>query len=363
MGLRENFSQAVKELTGGGREEPKKYVEGMKKAVAENDDTELRADGRSVKKNTTENNIHGAPFSKGSERTDTMRPQPGELNFNIKNIPKNDASQYTDDEFDLAMGSFTGNTGNETSGTENITGIGESFFGAPTPVQESIPEPQEKIYNQYEYERRTSAAEKIREEPPRDSDNERTAEQIYENLNKYTSSYQTPPDDRERRNRPIEPEDSSELTVISRNTVVTGNIRSFANMSIDGNIKGNIDTTKNIDLNGNVEGNLTCNNASMRIAQVKGNLQMKGSVSMQSDTILVGDLNSTYADINGKIQGNIDVAGKAEFKKDSVIFGDISASLITVAEGAVIKGYVDTTFLSKEESKNIFPDNIAISDL
>lgn len=156
--------------------------------------------------------------------------------------------------------------------------------------------------------------------------------------------------------------DDDEITVISRNTVIDGNIRSFANMSVDGNVKGNIETTKDIDLNGKIVGNIACNNAQMRTSQIQGNIQMKGNAYMERDTLLIGDLTSTYANVNGKIKGNLDITGKAELKSDAVVFGDISASTITVNDGAIIQGYVSTTFLNKEESKNIFPDTITIGE-
>jgi cytoskeletal protein CcmA (bactofilin family) len=157
--------------------------------------------------------------------------------------------------------------------------------------------------------------------------------------------------------------EDNELTIISRNTVIDGNIRSFADMSVDGDIKGDVETTKDIDLNGKIVGNITCNNAMMHTAQVQGNVRMKGNISMKRDTLLMGDLMSTYAEVNGKVKGNLDVVGKADLKGDAVVFGDISASTITVEDGAIIQGYVSTTFLNKEESKNLFPETVVINDV
>lgn len=154
----------------------------------------------------------------------------------------------------------------------------------------------------------------------------------------------------------------NEITVISRNTVIDGNVRSLANMSIDGDIKGDVETTKDIELNGRIVGNMTCNNANMITSQVQGNLMLKGSVEIGRDTLLIGDLNSGFASINGKVKGNVEIAGKAEFKADAVIFGDISASTITVDDGAIIQGYVSTTFLNKDESEKIFPEFVEIGE-
>jgi cytoskeletal protein CcmA (bactofilin family) len=100
----------------------------------------------------------------------------------------------------------------------------------------------------------------------------------------------------------------------------------------------------------------------MHTSEVQGNVRMKGNISMKRDTLLIGDLMSTYAEVNGKVKGNLDVIGKADLKGDAVVLGDISSSTISVEDGAIIQGYVSTTFLNKEESKNLFPDTVVISN-
>lgn len=153
-----------------------------------------------------------------------------------------------------------------------------------------------------------------------------------------------------------------ETTIISKNTVIDGNIRSLANMQIDGNIKGNVETTRNIDMSGKIVGDITCNNAGMNSAAMQGNVSLKGRMRMDRDTILIGDLSSQYADINGRIRGKLDIVGKAELKRDAIVFGDINASTIAVTDGAIIQGYVNTTFLSKEDSRNVFPEAISLDN-
>lgn len=155
--------------------------------------------------------------------------------------------------------------------------------------------------------------------------------------------------------------DSYEVTVISRNTVIDGNISSFADMNLEGNVKGSVNTTKNIDVSGKVVGDIVCNNASMKGSSMQGNISSKGQIHMDNDTILLGNINAQYADINGKIKGNIEVGGKAELGGDAVIIGDINASTISVLDGAVIQGYINTSHLQEDTSK-IFPESIAVGD-
>ena len=154
--------------------------------------------------------------------------------------------------------------------------------------------------------------------------------------------------------------ETEEITVISKNTIIDGNIRSLANMQIDGNIKGNVETTRNLDMSGKIIGDITCNNAGLNSAAMQGNMSLKGRLRMDRDTILIGDLSSQYADINGRVRGKLDIVGKAELKRDAIVFGDINASTIAVTDGAIIQGYVNTTFLSKEDSRNVFPDAISL---
>lgn len=156
--------------------------------------------------------------------------------------------------------------------------------------------------------------------------------------------------------------ENEETTVISKNIVVNGGtITGFANVHIDGGVKCDVRITKDVSVTGKVVGDIECNNAVMAGSSVQGNVASKGQLRMDRDSVLLGDIASQYLDMNGRIKGNIDVSGKAEFKTDAVIVGDISASTITVLDGAVIKGFVNTTFL-QESQTNVFPDAITVTE-
>ena len=163
--------------------------------------------------------------------------------------------------------------------------------------------------------------------------------------------------------RPQEPPyfETEETTIISRNTIIDGNVRSFANINIEGSVKGDVQITKNANLSGKVVGDLECNNAVMTGSSMQGNVLSKGQVKLDRDSLILGDIAAQYLDMNGKIKGNVDIGGKAEFKTDAIIFGNINASTITVLDGATIQGFVNTTFL-QETATNIFPEAIALAE-
>lgn len=306
MGLKENFSQAVKELTGGAKEEEKKkyaQVNDLKKAMDDEEESIPSVDAAS------------SSIQTAAEVTDTT------------------SAPYFRDS---------------SAAVEPLTAEEEAAFSRNTAYQQPAPSAQQQSYsNQYSQPAPSYQQPSAYQQPA-------GYYQPQQPVNTYAAqgySTQIPPT-----------MDNDEMTIISKNTVIDGNIRSFANMNIDGNIKGNVETTKNVALNGKIVGDLTCNNANMQTSQIQGNVHLKGGVVIERDTLLIGDINSTYANINGKLKGNVNISGKAEFKADAIIFGDISASTITVDDGAIIQGYVSTTFLNKEESVNIFPDAISIGE-
>jgi cytoskeletal protein CcmA (bactofilin family) len=153
--------------------------------------------------------------------------------------------------------------------------------------------------------------------------------------------------------------EAEETTIISRNTVIDGNIRAFANVSIEGSVKGDVKITKDITMSGRVVGNIECNNSNLMGASMQGNVVSKGQVQLDRDSLLLGDISAGYVNINGKIKGNVDIGGKAEFKSESYILGNISAATITVIDGANIQGYVNTTAF-RDTTQNVFPESVAI---
>jgi len=343
MGIKENFSQAVRELTGAGKEEKrndnKATVDGMRNAVAADDTSEFMA---------------------VSEPT----PEPAPMVDEFEEIERRAAMAA--ENLNRQQNAFTQGEYNPNQAAQAQPAAAPQQFAQEQP-QFTAPQPQpvqqpqqyaQQQFSQQQYAQQFAQAPFTQTPPP----------YFTQSAGGQTPPPVTPPPvvHQEPRSFSTAPylsqANDNETTVISKNTVIDGNIRSFANMSIDGNVKGNVETTKDIDINGKIVGNIACNNASLRTSQIQGNIQMKGNAFMERDTLLIGDLTSTYANVNGKIKGNLATTGKTELKSDAVVFGDISASTITVDDGAIIQGYVSTTFLNKEESKNIFPDAITIGD-
>ncbi len=399
MGIKDNFQQALRELTGTDKEtdeqkHDKQPIEAMKNAVS-TDTTEF---------DTVDDSVQYAEIQRrAAAAADEYDRQQNAFNsgeYEDPNVVPGQQQAYgPDDDENMTMN-------RNSSGTIPFVQTPQPGIAAvppppqsqqqtppPPPVQPQQPQPEPVYQQQNTYQQQNAYQQQNTYQQQNAYQQQNTYQQqnAYQQQNPYRqqsgyqqqelnmgfgnqqqSRRQAPPPhsdpaseqsaifSAQRYARPSS--DDDEVTMISRNTVIDGNIRSFANMSVDGNVKGNIETTKDIDLNGKVVGDISCNNAQMRTSQIQGNIRMKGNAYMERDTLLIGDITATYANVNGKIKGNLSTTGKSELKSDAVVFGDISASTITVNDGAIIQGYVSTTFLNKEESSNIFPDTITIGE-
>lgn len=95
------------------------------------------------------------------------------------------------------------------------------------------------------------------------------------------------------------------------------------NVLVEGTkIKGDIQTESSIRLDG----------------EVNGNVKSSSKVVIGKNGILVGDLSSLEADIEGVINGTIRIEGLLVLRASAAINGDIECSRIQIEDGAQFSG-------------------------
>jgi cytoskeletal protein CcmA (bactofilin family) len=152
---------------------------------------------------------------------------------------------------------------------------------------------------------------------------------------------------------------ADEMTVISKSTMIVGDIRTLANITIDGNVRGKVDVLKDANIRGMLIGDLVCSNTEMKGSSIQGNVFAKGSTYIDNDSILLGDLTAQFASIDGKVKGNIEIGSKIELHPNAIVAGNINTNTISIADGANIKGFINTTFL-KEHGDSAFPKQVVM---
>lgn len=155
---------------------------------------------------------------------------------------------------------------------------------------------------------------------------------------------------------------ADEMTIISKSTMIVGDIRTLANITIDGNVRGKVDVLKDANLRGMLIGDLVCSNTDMKGSSVQGNVFAKGSTYIDNDSILLGDLTAQFASIDGKVKGNIEIGSKIELHANAIVAGNINTNTISIADGANIRGFINTTFL-KEHGDSAFPKQVIMENV
>ena len=133
-----------------------------------------------------------------------------------------------------------------------------------------------------------------------------------------------------------------DTSVISRDTIITGNIVSNSDLTVLGQVKGDISAKGHIYICGSVDGQITCDSLAMSSCTVEGNVMAQSGIIQDADSTLVGDVQSSNITAAGKIVGNVTVENCLSLKTTAVIIGNLSFRDLSVEQGAVLRGEIAT---------------------
>ncbi|WMJ88035.1 bactofilin family protein [Anaerocolumna sp. MB42-C2] len=143
------------------------------------------------------------------------------------------------------------------------------------------------------------------------------------------------------------PRDSSdEVTVITKGTILTGNITSEGSLEVMGTIKGDIECQGKLSIVGLVTGNCIAAEVYIGAKRFEGSITSESSIKVGLGTVVIGDVTGTSCVIAGAVKGDVDVSGPIIIDSSAVIKGNIKAQSIQVNNGAVIDGFCSLSYAS-----------------
>ena len=142
---------------------------------------------------------------------------------------------------------------------------------------------------------------------------------------------------------------AADATVISKGTVITGDIKSDSDIEMYGSVTGNITTSGKVKINGRQSGDVQGAGVDLTDCAVKGNVSASDAVLVDSSSVIVGNIKCGALTFDGKIKGNIHVMGNVNCQGNAVILGDVTSTTITVESGARLQGAVQISDGSIDE--------------
>ena len=132
------------------------------------------------------------------------------------------------------------------------------------------------------------------------------------------------------------------VSLISKETTILGDIITEGHIDIIGKVRGNVDAEGNVAVRGLVSGDLAGDKIGLYKCRVKGNLSAGTGVVIDSDSVIIGNVDTENVVLGGKLKGDINAIKMAVIRSDAYFLGDLETESLAVESGAVVNGNVRT---------------------
>ena len=131
---------------------------------------------------------------------------------------------------------------------------------------------------------------------------------------------------------------SDEVSVLTDSMIINGNIATEGALDVRGSIVGNVEALGKLNITGAIQGNSQAAEIYAENARITGELRSNGSIKVGQSTVIIGNIYAYSAVIAGAVKGDIDVKGPVILDSSAIVMGDIKSKSVQINNGAVIEG-------------------------
>ena len=146
-------------------------------------------------------------------------------------------------------------------------------------------------------------------------------------------------------------DEMDETAVITAGMRVKGDILSNGSADIFGEIYGNVQVMGRLNVTGRIDGNSKAAEIFADGAKIHGDVLSDGEVQVGIGTVIVGNVEGTDAVIAGAVKGSIDIKGPVIIDSTAVVLGDVKAKTIQINNGARIEGMCMLCYAEQSAAK------------
>lgn len=137
---------------------------------------------------------------------------------------------------------------------------------------------------------------------------------------------------------------ADETAIITQGMVINGDIISEGSIELTGSINGNITALGKLNISGTIVGNSKAAEIYAEGAKITGEVVSEGTAKIGQSTVIIGNITATSAVIAGAIKGDIDVRGPVILDSSAIVMGNIKSKSVQINNGAVIEGMCSQTY-------------------
>lgn len=129
-----------------------------------------------------------------------------------------------------------------------------------------------------------------------------------------------------------------ETAVITAGMKIRGDISSQGSLDVIGAVEGNIDILGKLNITGTIDGGSKAADVYAEKARINGDVHSSATVKIGQNTIIIGNIYASNAVIAGAVKGDIDVKGPVILDTSAIVMGNIKSKSVQINNGAVIEG-------------------------
>lgn len=135
-----------------------------------------------------------------------------------------------------------------------------------------------------------------------------------------------------------------ETAVVTERMTIAGDIISEGSMELLGTVNGNLEILGKLDITGTIQGNSKAAEIYAEGAKITGEMYSNGCVKIGQSTVVIGNITATSAVIAGAVKGDIDVRGPVILDTTAIVLGNIKSKSVQINNGAAIEGMCSQSY-------------------
>ena len=134
---------------------------------------------------------------------------------------------------------------------------------------------------------------------------------------------------------------SSERSVFASDLIIEGTVKSKSDITLAGYIKGDVSCGGAISATGTIDGNIDGTNVILTGSTINGNINVRGSVALDNNSSVTGDIIANTLVSDGRIKGNIILKESIALHSNAIVYGNVKAKNIAIESGTTLVGNIE----------------------